>query len=120
MNFSAAILAHANWKLRLSAQCEGKTTEKIDVAALGKDDGCELGKWLHGSGQQYASDAKFHDLIQAHAAFHRSAAIIARIVAQGKGADALAQVNSRDSEFGKHSINVVGLLMGFRSRYGDE
>ncbi len=49
----------------------------------------------------------------------RSAAAIATLVERGKGAEAEALVQSRDSEFGKQSLNVVGILMRFRARYGE-
>jgi hypothetical protein len=119
MNFSAAIQAHANWKLRLAALCQGSSREKIDIDSLAKDNVCELGKWLHGDCRKYASDPKFQELVNTHAAFHRSAAAIAKMAGSGKAAEAEASINSRESEFGKISVQVVGLLMGFRGRYGD-
>ncbi len=75
MNFSAAIQAHANWKLRLYAACHG-SPDAIDMHTLAQDNACELGKWLHGDGQRYVSEAQFGELRSAHAAFHRSAASI--------------------------------------------
>ncbi len=119
MNFSSAIQAHSNWKLRLVAHCEGKATDKLDMHGLMKDDLCELGKWLHDPSQKYAADPKFPELVKAHALFHRAAGTVAAMIISGKRAEALVQINSRESDFGKLSIAVVGLLMGFRTRYGD-
>lgn len=119
MNFTAAILAHTNWKLRLASACTDATTEKIDADSLRRDDLCELGKWIHGSGSRYASDPKFGQLLAAHSQFHRNAAAVARMVETGKKAEAAALVTAHESEYCKTSLEVVGLLMGFRTRYRD-
>lgn len=119
MNFSAAIQAHSNWKLRLYAACHGSPSDAIDVHTLAQDNACELGKWLYGTGQQYASDAKFGELKTAHAAFHRSAASIAKMVEGGKRTEAEALLSSPESEYCKLSVSVVGFLMGFKTRHGD-
>lgn len=115
-DFKTAIQAHSNWKLRLAAQCRGNSAEKIDVAALAKDNVCDLGQWLHGPGRRNASNARFRELIDAHAAFHRNAAAIAEMIGRGKGVEAEALINSRESEFGKQSLRVVGILMELRAQ----
>lgn len=119
MNFSAAIQAHTSWKLRLAAACAVLSSDKIDVDSLVKDNICELGKWLHGGGRRFADDPTFDELVAAHAAFHRAAAAIAKMVGLGKKAEAEALINTRESEFGKLSLRVVSILMGFRTRHGD-
>ena len=118
-NFSSAIQAHTNWKLRLAANCRIASPEKIDVAALAKDNVCALGKWLHGDGRDHATHARFRELVDAHAAFHRSAAALAALIERGKRDEAAALINSRDSEFGKLSLRVVAVLMALRSELGD-
>jgi hypothetical protein len=117
MDFDGAIQAHTNWKLRLFSFCKGTLPEKIDMQELEKDNLCALGKWIHGEGQGYAADPKGSDLVQAHAAFHRAAASIALMIERGRAPAAQALLNSRDSEFGKLSLKVVGHLMDLRSRY---
>ena len=118
-NFSSAIQAHTNWKLRLAASCRSASAEKIDVAALAKDNVCALGKWLHGDGRAHDSHARFRELVDAHAGFHRSAAALAVLIEHGKPDEAAVLLNSRDSEFGKLSLRVVGVLMALRSELGD-
>jgi hypothetical protein len=119
MNFTGAIQAHSNWKLRLVAQCRGTSSEKIDVQTLAKDNACELGKWIHGLGQQYASDPRFKQLMNLHASFHKSAAIIAQMIGSGKATEAEALIHSPESEFGRLSVGVCSCLMGLRAQYGD-
>ena len=118
-NFSSAIQAHTNWKLRLATNCKIASLEKIDVAALAKDNVCALGKWLHGDGRAHVAHARFRELVDAHAAFHRSAAALAALIERGKREEAAALINSRDSEFGKLSLRVVAILMALRSELGD-
>jgi len=119
MNFSSAIQAHTNWKLRLYGNCRNSSKDVIDISTLGKDNACELGKWLHGDAQQHTSDPQFGELISSHAAFHRSAASVAAMIEGGKRTEAEALLNSTESEYCKLSLRVVGILMGFRTRYGD-
>jgi len=118
-NFTSAIQAHSNWKLRLGAQCRAASPEKIDVNTLAKDNVCDLGKWLHGDRRRHASQSKYQQLVEAHAAFHRSAAALATMIAGGQGAQAETLINSRDSDFAKHSTRVVSLLMALRTEFGE-
>ena len=117
MNFSDAIQAHTDWKLRLDGYALGASAEKIDAGTLRQDNVCELGRWLYGEGKQYSSDPKFGELLGLHADFHRCAASMAEMVQRGEGPEAAALINSRESDFGKLSLRVVGILMGFRSKY---
>jgi methyl-accepting chemotaxis protein len=119
MNFTGAVQAHADWKLRLAAHCRGVSAETIDVPTLAKDNVCELGKWLHGTGKRYAADPKFRELLDTHAAFHRSAALVAQMIRTGKAKEAEALIKSPDSEFGRRSMGVCACLMGLRKQYGD-
>jgi len=117
MTFDGAIKAHSDWKVRLANYCQGRLTEPIDIQKLGLDNICELGKWLYGEGRKYARDAVFPELVQAHATFHRTAAKLASMVERGEASTALAQIQSRESDFGALSVRLVGMLMGFRQRY---
>ena len=117
MDFDAAIKAHANWRLRLFGYCTGKSREKLDVRSIEKDNVCDLGKWLHGEGKRYQSDAIFPKLIAAHAAFHQSAASVAALVDQGQRSAAQEMLESPASEFGKRSVEVVGYLSQLKRLY---
>jgi methyl-accepting chemotaxis protein len=120
MNFSDAIRAHANWRLRLSTYCQGNLKETFSVQVIAKDNACDLGKWLYGEGSKYASDPKFGELISTHAAFHRSAAEITAMVQSSRQKDAEKLLNSNESQYAKLSVQVVGMLMKFRTHYGDK
>jgi hypothetical protein len=94
-------------------------TEVINIQTLAKDNACELGKWLFGEGQKYGSDPRFGELISAHAAFHRSAAAIATMAQSGRQKEAEGLLNSNESQYAKLSVQVVGILMKFRTQYGN-
>lgn len=73
-----AVQAHTRWKTRLRAALDG-AGEKLDPAVVGRDNACDLGKWIHGEGGEQYSDMKaFGELKTAHAKFHRCAAEIVR------------------------------------------
>jgi hypothetical protein len=46
MNLDNAIATHARWKLKFRGAISAQET--LDAATIGKDDCCEIGKWLHG------------------------------------------------------------------------
>jgi hypothetical protein len=117
MNFDGAIQAHTDWKLRLLSYCRGKTTEKIDLQTLRKDNVCVLGQWLYGEGRRYGAEPGFEELREIHAAFHQSAATIAAMVDHGQAPAAAALLSSRESEFTRLSIRIVGLLMDLQRRH---
>ncbi|WP_082053861.1 chemotaxis protein CheW [Methyloterricola oryzae] len=73
-----AVQAHTRWKTRLRAALDG-AGEKLDPAVVGRDNACDLGKWIHGEGgDQYSDMSAFGELKTAHAKFHRCAAEVVR------------------------------------------
>jgi len=116
MDFDRAIQAHTNWKLRLFNYCKGSSQDKIDVRTVEKDNVCELGEWLHAERRKHAGGTGFEKLIEAHAAFHRSAAAVAALIERGQAPEAEKLLRSPDSEFNKRSLQVVGCLMSLRAK----
>ena len=49
MNFDEAINKHAAWRMKFRTAMKMK--ESLDAATIGKDNCCELGKWLYGPGK---------------------------------------------------------------------
>jgi methyl-accepting chemotaxis protein len=117
MDFDSAIQAHTNWKLRLFSACKGSSKEKIDARTVEKDNVCELGKWLHGDAQKNVGSPALETLLQAHAAFHRTAAGLAVMIERGPNSAAETALNSPGSEFNKLSRQVVGQLAGLRDQH---
>lgn len=67
-----AVAAHTKWRTRLRQVLDGHG-EKLDPDNVGKDNACDLGKWIYGDGAQYAKLPEFRQLKEQHAKFHRCA-----------------------------------------------
>lgn len=112
INMDNAIKAHADWrsKLRLAAQ----RGEQMDAATVGRDDCCELGRWLHGPGQsKCGTQPSFVSLIAAHADFHKEAGKVAEVINQGNATAAEKMLGS-DTGFSKASSDVTRLIVQLR------
>jgi hypothetical protein len=82
MDLDHAIEAHRQWKVRLRMFINGTSAERLDPAAVAKDNQCDLGKWIHGPATAYASRPCYVALKGAHAEFHASAArVVTKAVA---------------------------------------
>jgi methyl-accepting chemotaxis protein len=105
INLDNAIRAHADWRAKLRTAVQRK--ERMDAETIARDDCCELGKWLHGTGlSRYGSKPYFVSLVDAHREFHQEAGKVARTINQGAYADAEKQLAS-DTGFSRAS-NKVG------------
>lgn len=66
-----AIQAHAMWGVHLKDYIDGKWAGKLDPLEICRDDQCELGKWIHGTGlKRFFANLDFHKLRADHARFH--------------------------------------------------
>ena len=87
MDLTKAIEAHVQWKTKFRAAIQKQET--MDAATIGKDDCCELGKWLHGNEtQKHRALASYKDAVTMHASFHKTAGQIATAINAKKFADA--------------------------------
>jgi len=112
MDFDAAMQAHANWKVKLTAYAGGISSEKLDAVATAKDNACALGQWLHGDGKAVmAGRAEYRELVTAHADFHRQAATLVTLIDRGQAAQANAQLGDTKSTYREASSKVIGILM---------
>ena len=65
MDFNEAIKAHTFWKVTLRWMINGQRS--IDGEKLGRDDECELGRWIYGHGAEYARFSAYQTLVKEHA-----------------------------------------------------
>ena len=87
IDLDSAIKAHAQWRAKLRTAAQKR--EHLDADTVGRDDCCELGKWLHGRGQaSYGSVPGFQALVDRHREFHREAGAIAVAINRGHYAQA--------------------------------
>jgi hypothetical protein len=107
INLDNAIQAHADWRNKL--RNAATKHEQLDAETVGRDDCCEMGKWLHGTGgSKYGGKPTFVDLIAGHKTFHIEAGKVARAVNQG-GANVERMLDS-GTPFSSAS-NEVGRLI---------
>lgn len=93
INLDTAIQAHAQWRAKLRTAVA--TRENLDADTVGRDDCCELGKWLHGSGNsQYGGKPSFVNLLDSHRQFHEEAGKVARLINQGAYGEAEMQLGN--------------------------
>jgi methyl-accepting chemotaxis protein len=112
MNLDNAITAHAQWKTKFRTAITSKET--MDAATIGKDNCCELGKWLYGEGRGvYGSKPEFTMLIEKHKAFHSEAGKVATTI-NAKKFDVALKMIEGTSPFGTASNTVVMAVNGLK------
>ncbi len=106
MNWDDAVKAHAAWKMRLLAYIRD-SSKKLDPSAIGVDNRCPLGIWLHSEAKQkLAGMPEFETLIAEHARFHRAVGSVVEQVNAGKAVPDQS-VLGWESEFAASSRSVV-------------
>lgn len=104
MDLDVAVGAHAQWKTKFRAAIDRK--EQLDAATIGKDNCCELGKWLYSEGRQiHGTKPEFTALLEKHKVFHAEAGKVATAINIGKYEDASNMI-SGGSTFGAASTEV--------------
>jgi methyl-accepting chemotaxis protein len=112
INLDNAIKAHADWRTKLRAA--GQKHEQVDAQTIGRDDCCELGKWLSGNGHsQCGSVPSFVALITAHKSFHQAAGKVAHFINSGHG-DEVEKMLGSGSVFSTASSDVTRLIVQLR------
>jgi methyl-accepting chemotaxis protein len=83
MDLQEAITAHSEWKTKLRGAISAQS--RLDVASIARDDGCLLGKCLHGESRPtYGPLASHKACVAKHALFHKEAAKVASVINDGK------------------------------------
>jgi len=116
LNYDDAILAHSRWKKRLADLIEGKSTEVLDPAKVGRDDQCDLGKWIQTAPPEVKQDGEFVKLVAEHADFHKQAASIVQLIQKG---DLVAAQKCMEpsSDYIRKSMAVVNQIGKIRTRF---
>ena len=97
LNFRSVVDAHLAWRSRLADVINGKSNEKLEVAKVGADDQCALGKWIKGPiKDQFVGDSAFQTLVTDHARFHEIAGQVLQQAQGGQTAQAQQLLNDRE------------------------
>ncbi len=109
MNLDTAIQKHMEWKVKFRTAITKQ--EQMDSLTIGKDNCCELGKWLHGEGKTQCGSLKSYEpTLTRHAAFHVEAGKIATAINAKKFTEAETML-SNSSAFSTISGEVGIALM---------
>lgn len=94
IDIDTALAAHENWKIRLESAIQGTSTEVFRPEYICRDDLCDLGKWLHGSGQERLGRfPAFGMVIARHQHFHLQASTVASLTQAGEAVKAVQLLN---------------------------
>ncbi|MBU1237884.1 MAG: CZB domain-containing protein [Gammaproteobacteria bacterium] len=105
VDFGKWVAIHRKWRNRLSDYIQGVGQEELDETVICRDDRCELGTWIHGSGSRfYGGLPVFGKLRDHHARFHRCAGDVVRIY---KNEGRQAATKALHTEFDLASLKVV-------------
>jgi methyl-accepting chemotaxis protein len=108
LDFDKVISAHAQWKTKFRATISRK--EQLDAPSIGRDNLCELGKWIYSSGKKsYGETAEFGQLVNEHKLFHRCAGEVAQTINLRQYAQA-EQMIGPGSAFTDASNQVIATL----------
>ncbi len=107
MDFAKAVDAHVAWIMKLQEAIGGGI--KLDVAEVGKDTLCELGKWIYSPGTVHPDMAAFQKLKSKHAEFHQCAAEVVHKVNTGNVEGALNMVD-KGGEFVRISSDTISAI----------
>lgn len=108
MDFSQAIAAHAEWKIKLRLYLNGQG--HLDPATICQDNQCVLGQWIYGEGTQFAHLSEYENLKATHAHFHRCAAGVVELIDRGD-TNTATQALMAGSEFATLSTAITMSLM---------
>jgi hypothetical protein len=102
--------AHLIWKIRLTEIVNGAGGKCPDCTAVGRDDLCDFGKWIHGAGSKYKMMAAYDDVVSKHAHFHNCAAEVVRKMEDGDKAGAMTAMDGAFESASRQLINAVAEL----------
>lgn len=98
------VYAHLDWHRDFWSCLERGDT--LDPEALGRDNACAVGEWIHGEGSRHAGLPQFEALKQAHAEYHSCIAQAVVLANQGRRAEALDRLHA-DGPCGGLSHDLV-------------
>ncbi len=108
MDFEEAVAAHRKWKSHLRLHIDGSSTEMLDPEVIGRDDRCELGRWIHGEGgATMSAKPEFQAMKRIHARFHQ---VAGEVLLKSKAGDPHGACLALDGPFYRASIDVLDAL----------
>lgn len=110
MNFFDAINSHVAWKVHLQNHLLGIADAAFDPQLAGRDNQCELGRWLYDNLTIWQDQPLYWTLIKEHAAFHRCAGEIVHLHDAGKTAQAELLLHHEYAELSHQLVQALRQL----------
>jgi hypothetical protein len=112
VDLDKVIAAHGQWKTKFRAAISRQET--LDAKLIGRDDCCELGKWLYGPTRaRYGSHPRFVELLREHKNFHYEAGIVATAINEKKFSNA-SKLIDHGSAFADASTAVTSSISALK------
>jgi hypothetical protein len=106
--FDDALIAHMDWKRKLTLYIKKDPSVKLNAEEASKDNCCQLGKWIYGNEHpECKAHPEFEAMRIKHAAFHKEAGDVIRLADAGKFQEALQCLEDRTKGYGQASDLVV-------------
>lgn len=105
--------AHAEWIVHLREYVYGSGS--LDVRVTGRDDQCDLGRWIYGEAARYRHLPEYEAARQAHAAFHAEAAQVVRLMQAGRRHEAVLATD-RGGRLRNQSTAIVRAFLWLTQR----
>ena len=107
IDLESAIAAHMGWAKKLRDTIDGHAENDISVADVHDHTACVLGRYLYGTGNEYSLFKQYHDLLEVHRRFHKTAS---EIVQLHKSKEDDRAISLLDGEFQAASDRICELL----------
>jgi methyl-accepting chemotaxis protein len=115
MDLESAFQKHGRWVEDFCTAIFDQNS--LDVETYGKDNCCELGKWLYGEGQtQYAKYDAYSELLSKHSAFHKVAEKVAQTI-NAKDYILAEYLLSEEGEYAAASHDVYIAIAKLKTEY---
>lgn len=112
VDLDQAVEKHVEWKVKFRMAIFQE--EPLDAACIGRDDCCELGKWLHGEAEpRFGLLGVYTACVARHRTFHDEAGKIARAINAARYSEATGMLKS-SAPFSKASSELGLAIMAFR------
>ncbi|MEW6164290.1 MAG: CZB domain-containing protein [Pseudomonadota bacterium] len=104
---------HIVWKRRVLRALEGQSGEYLDRAIIGRDDLCQLGKWIYGEGLRYGQTDEYRTVKTVHAELH---VLVAEAIGEMDGGDRPAALKIMAGPVEAASRGIIHALAGLRTK----
>ncbi|MEN9373491.1 MAG: hypothetical protein RIR79_1043 [Pseudomonadota bacterium] len=121
LDIQAEMTAHENWKMRLKLYLEGQSTEQFSPELVCHDNRCDLGRWIHGTGQEALGKFPgFTTLMRHHQMFHYTASNVVALNLAGQKNEANQILQSQFKDYSNSVMSDLKTLAAVADYAGNK